>query len=100
MPKAVKRPSKSTKSASPLMVRLDTHSKQLLTQAAALRGISVSDYVRAVTVAQARRETAAAEEQVIRMTPDEQLTFWMALQAAPRLTATQRQLGKLMRGEM
>lgn len=44
-----------SKMASPLMVRLDAESKQALTDAAELRRISISDYVRTVTVAQARR---------------------------------------------
>ena len=43
-----------------LMVRLDPESKAALADAAELRGISVSDYVRLVTVAQARREVSAA----------------------------------------
>ena len=94
-----KRSGRDKASGSPLMVRLDARSKEALVQAAALRGISVSDYVRTVTVAQARRETAAAEEQVIRLAPDEQLAFWNALAQPPRLTATQRKLGKLMRGQ-
>ena len=83
---------------SPLMVRLDAESKQALTAAAELRRISVSDYVRTVTVAQARREVAAAREQVITLSPEEQLAFWNALNEAPKLTAAQRRLGSLMRG--
>ncbi len=43
-----------------LMVRLDDESKRCLADAARLRGISLSDYVRAVTIPQARREVAAA----------------------------------------
>jgi uncharacterized protein (DUF1778 family) len=81
------------------MVRLDSQSKVYLSQAAQLRGISVSDYVRAVTVAQARREVLAAREQVIALTPEEQLQFWHALNETPRLTASQRQLSAMMRGE-
>jgi uncharacterized protein (DUF1778 family) len=84
--------------ASPLMVRLDEDSKNVLAQAAALRGISVSDYVRAITVAQARREVAAARQQTITLSPDEQQAFWQALQAAPKLTAAQKRLGAAMRG--
>ena len=100
MPKSVtKRPVKKSIPTSPLMVRLDAQSKQALLRAAELRGISVSDYVRTVTVAQARREAAAAEEQIVRLAPEEQLAFWTALQETPRLTPAQRQLGKLMRGE-
>ena len=53
----------AAKSASPLMVRLDEQSKHCLTEAAGLRHISVSDYVRTVTVPQAKREIQAAQEQ-------------------------------------
>ena len=87
------------KTVSPLMVRIDEDSKQCLTEAAALRQISVSDYVRTVTVAQARREVRAAREQVIALTADEQLAFWKALNEPPKLTAAQRRLGMVMRGK-
>ena len=93
------RKASATKTASPLMVRLDEESKQCLAQAAALRQISVSDYVRSVTVPQARREVRAAHEQVIALTPEEQLSFWKALNETPRLTPAQRRLGSVMRGE-
>jgi uncharacterized protein (DUF1778 family) len=81
-----------------LMVRLDADSKQALTDAAQLRRISVSDYVRTVTVAQARREVARAREQTVLLSPDEQLAFWMALQAPPKLTPAQKRLGATMQG--
>ncbi len=84
---------------SPLMVRLDAESKETLAMAAELRRISVSDYVRTVTVAQARREVAGAKEQVIVLSPDEQLAFWEALQAPAKLTPAQKKLGAIMRGE-
>ena len=93
-----KRPQKRG-AVSSLMVRLDARSKEALVRAAELRGISISDYVRTVTVAQARRETEAAEQHVIRLTPEEQLALWTLLQETPRLTPAQRELGKLMRGE-
>ncbi|GEM_PF-332626 len=80
----------------PLMVRLDPSSKSCLERAARLRRISVSDYVRTVTVAQARRELASAKQQVISMTPEEQLTFWRALSEPVALTPAQRELGKMM----
>jgi uncharacterized protein (DUF1778 family) len=80
------------------MVRLDGSSKTVLKEAAELRGISVSDYVRTVTVAQARRDVDSAREQVIALTPDEQLAFWRALQNPRPLTPAQRQLGRIMRG--
>ena len=89
----------ASKTTSPLMVRLDTESKQCLAEAANLRGVSLSDYVRTVTVPQARREVRAAGEQVIAMTPEEQLSFWNALNALPKLTPAERRLGAVMRGE-
>src|SRR5438034_2298506 len=93
-----KRPRKSA-SASPLMVRLDTESKAIRGRAAKLRKVSVSDYVREVTLAQARREVHAAAEATIVLTAEEQLAFWKALHEPARLTEAQRRLGKLMRGE-
>jgi uncharacterized protein (DUF1778 family) len=81
------------------MVRLDDRSKGYLAQAAQLRGISVSDYVRTVTVAHAQKEVEAARQQTIALTADEQLAFWTALSEPARLTPAQRRLGALMRGE-
>ena len=85
--------------ASPLMVRLDEESKSLLTRAAELRHISVSDYVRQVVVSQASREVAAAAQQTISMTAEEQLAAWTALQEPVKLTPAQKRLGRVMRGE-
>jgi hypothetical protein len=61
--------------------------------------VSVSDYVRTVTVPQARREVRGASEQIIAMTPEEQLLFWKALNEPPKLTPAQRRLGSIMRGQ-
>src|SRR5438128_2696500 len=83
---------------SSLMVRLDRESKNALVQAAELRGISVSDYVRTITVAQARKEVAAAIVQTIALTADEQLAFWTALDSPVKLTARQKKLSKLIQG--
>ncbi len=92
------RSSKKPHVPSPLMVRLDEESKAQLAEAARLRQISVSDYVRTVTVAQARREVRAAREHTVSLTPEEQMAFWKALNVTPRLTEAQRRLGALMRG--
>jgi uncharacterized protein (DUF1778 family) len=81
------------------MVRLDGEAKSVLARAAELRGISVSDYVRTVTVPQARKEVEASGEQVIALTASEQLAFWTALSQPAKLTAAQKKLGSLMRGE-
>ena len=89
----------SGKTASSLMVRLDEESKRSLAEAADLRQISISDYVRTVTVAQARREVFAARDKVIALTPEEQISFWNALSEAPKLTAAQKRLGWVMRGK-
>jgi uncharacterized protein (DUF1778 family) len=93
------RPNRKPDKSRSLMVRMDESSKAVLARAAELRGISVSDYVRAVTVAQARKEVSAAGEQIISLTPDEQLAFWTALCEPVKLTAAQKKLGALMRGE-
>jgi uncharacterized protein (DUF1778 family) len=82
-----------------LMVRLDPDSKICVARAAELRHVSVSDYVRSVVVAQARRELQAADQQVIALTPAEQLEFWQAIQEPLALTPAQQALGVLMRGE-
>lgn len=87
-----------TTSSRSLVVRLDEESKGFLTRAAELRRISVSDYVREVMVAQARREIQAEQEQIIVLTPEEQLAFWTALNETPRLTESQKRLGSIMRG--
>lgn len=84
---------------SSLMVRLDEQSKALLQAAAELRRVSVSDYVRSVVVGQAERELAAYETQTIAMTATEQLEFWNALSAPPKLTSAQKDLGAIMRGD-
>jgi uncharacterized protein (DUF1778 family) len=81
------------------MVRLDADSKACLTRAAELRRISVSDYIRIVALAQARREVDAAGEQTLRLLPDEQIAFWNALHQTPKLTDAQRQLSAIMRGD-
>jgi uncharacterized protein (DUF1778 family) len=93
------KPVKSSKGSGSLMVRLDADSKRFLAEAAELRQISVSDYVRTVTVAQARREVQAAQESVIALTADEQLAFWNALNEPIKLTAAQKRLGAIARGE-
>ena len=100
MPKSLKRRRpKARRPASPLMVRLDAESKASLTEAAQLRKISVSDYVRTVTVAHARREVEGARNQSLVLTPDEFLAFWQALERPVRVTPAQKKLGAIMRGE-
>jgi len=82
-----------------LMVRLDEASKSCIAKAAELRHISISDYVRSVTVTQAEREVREADRQTFALAPHEQLAFWNALNEPPELTDPQKALGALMRGE-
>lgn len=82
-----------------LIVRMDEESKACVAKAAQLRQVSLSDYVRLVMVPQARREVREAEQKVISLTPQEQLDFWNALNETPVLTAAERRLGAMIRGE-
>jgi uncharacterized protein (DUF1778 family) len=82
-----------------LMLQLNPESKACIGRAAALRGMSQSEYVRTIVVAQAQRELAAAEQQVIALSPAEQEAFWQALHEPAAPTPAQQALGKLMRGE-
>ena len=97
--RSAKRRPNVRRSPSSLIVRLDKASKKILARAAQLRHISVRDYVRQVTVAQARREVIAETQQLIALTAEEQLVFWKALNEPVKLTEAQKRLGALMRGE-
>lgn len=83
-----------------LQTRLDPKSKQTIVQAAKLRNVGLSDYVRLVLVSTAKREVEQAKNQVLQMTADEQEQFWKALQAPVKLTKNQRKLGKIMQGDL
>jgi uncharacterized protein (DUF1778 family) len=98
MPKPRPKHPKRPRPSGSIRVRLDPESKAFLAKAAERRRISVSDYVRTVTVAQARKEVLASREQTITLTPEEQLAFCNGLNEPPRLTEAQRRLGKVMRG--
>jgi uncharacterized protein (DUF1778 family) len=99
MPRARKPVVRRQPAASPLVVRLGAADKAILAKAARLRRVSVSDYVRTTTLAQAAREVDAARGQTISLSPGEQLAFWKALDEPPVLTPAQKKLGELMRGK-
>jgi uncharacterized protein (DUF1778 family) len=82
-----------------LQTRLSARNKRAIEQAAKLRNLSVSDYLRQVLVPMAEREVEGARHGVIEMTPDEQLAFWQALNEPASLTAAQKELARLMRGD-
>lgn len=92
-------PSAGANKTANLMVRVDRSSKLVIARAARIRGVSASDYVRSVVVAQARREVDEARTRTIVLTPEEQLAFWQALEQPASLTPRQRELGRIMRGE-
>ena len=83
-----------------LQARLDPESKRAVEEAARLRHVGLSDYIRLVLVPAAQKEVAAARQQVLQMTPDEQERFWNALQASATPTPAQRKLGNIMRGDV
>lgn len=56
-----KRRTNGKANASSLTIILDTKSNATIVRAAELRGISVSDFVQRVAIAQARMELAAAD---------------------------------------
>jgi uncharacterized protein (DUF1778 family) len=87
-----------TSTKTTLQARLDPESKQAVEKAAKLRHVSLSDYIRLVLVATAKKEVEQAKQQVLQMTADEQERFWQALQAPVKLTKAQRKLGEIMRG--
>jgi uncharacterized protein (DUF1778 family) len=92
-------PARKGRTSSPLTIRFDEESKDYLAKAAQLRRISMSDYVRTVSVAHAKEEVLAARQPTLALTADEQLAFWTALSEPARLTIALRRLGALMRGK-
>jgi uncharacterized protein (DUF1778 family) len=81
-----------------LQVRLDPANKNTIIEAAKLRNVGISDYIRLVLVPAAKREVELAKIQVIQMTADEQERFWQALQFTANPTDKQIELGKIMQG--
>ena len=96
--RATKRSQVQTKSTA-LLVRLDRPSKKTIVEAAHLRGVSTSDYVRSVVAAQASRDLQEANTRTIVLSAEDQRAFWHALHEPVALTERQRDLGKIMRGE-
>lgn len=82
-----------------LQTRLDPQSKRALEEAAKLRHVGLSDYVRLVLVPTAKREVAMAKQNIVQMTAEEQERFFSALQAPGKPTTAQRELGEIMRGD-
>jgi uncharacterized protein (DUF1778 family) len=80
-----------------LLVRFDPAGKTLVKRAAAIRGLTVSDYVRSRIVSLARQDVEEADTGVLRLSREDQIAFWQALQNPPPPTEAQRRLGALVR---
>ena len=89
----------STTATTTLQARLDPQSKRAVEEAAKLRHVGLSDYIRLVLVPTAKREVAQAKNNVLQMTADEQERFWLALEAPAKPSEAQSELGKIMRGD-
>ncbi len=79
-----------------LLVRVDRRSKALLRKAATAKGLSVSDYVRSRVVPLARQDLIEADTGVMKLSRDDQVALWRALQNPRPPTAAQRALGRLI----
>ncbi len=89
----------NTTATTTLQARLDPQSKRAVEEAAKLRHVGLSDYIRIVLVPAAKREVAQAKNNVLQMTADEQERFWLALEAPGKPSKAQRELGKIMQGD-
>ena len=83
-----------------LVVRADTVFKRLVHEAAQLRGLSDSDYVRSELAARARQQIEDARRNTLRLEPQDQVAFWKALNAPPKVTPTLRRLGANIRAHL
>ena len=92
--------STKAKKSTILQARLSRRDKSAIVKAAKLRRMSLTSYLREVVVPMAEHEVAAAGQGVIEMTQNEQLALWKALHAPVKLTPAQKELGRLMRGEV
>lgn len=95
-----KRGSRASRKQANLLVRFDSSGKALIRRAAAVRGLSVSDYVRTRILPLARQDVEEAESGVLRLSREDQIAFWQALQNPPPPTEAQRRLGELIRSVM
>jgi len=83
-----------------LLVRLDQDDKALVQRAAAVRELSLSDYVRSRMVPLARQDIAESDTGVLSLPREDQIVFWQALQHPPAINPAQRELGDLVRSVM
>lgn len=82
-----------------VQTRMTEEQKSVIQKAAEHRRMAVSEYIRLMVVEQARREVEANEHNVYDLTADEQLELWELINAPVKLTAKQKKMGRIMRGE-
>ena len=80
-----------------LLVRFDNRAKAIVKRAASFRGLSMSDYVRSRIVPLAQRDLEEATTGVLRLSREDQIALWKALQQPRKLTRAQKALGRLVR---
>lgn len=83
-----------------IQARINPANKEIITQAAKLREIPVSDYIRTTVLEQAKKEVSSSKLNILQLTEAEQLSFWHVIDSEPKLSNSQKELGKLMRGEL
>ncbi len=95
--RAKQQPARGAAKTANLLVRFDASSKKLVKRAAVARGLSVSDYVRTRILPLARQDLVEADTGVLRLSREDQIAFWLALQNPAAPTAAQRRLGERVR---
>jgi hypothetical protein len=68
-------------------------------QASGGRSPAIGLDVHGAAIPQAQRKPSADRENVIVLSPKDQLALWNALNETPELTPAQKRLSKMMRGE-
>lgn len=83
-----------------VLIRFDAKRKARVRRAAELRGLTVSDYIRTRIDSIVDRDLEEAETGVLRLSREDQIALWRALQNPPPPTKQQRELGALIRSMM
>ena len=79
-------------STSFFQARLDPEEKGLIVKAAKLRGISQTDYLKAILIPFAKQELSDAEQGGVKLSKDEQELFWKALNKRVVLGKKQKEM--------
>jgi len=83
-----------SKATAIFQARLEPASKFIIKKAADLRGISQTDYLKAVLLPFAKREIAESGKGGLVLSENEQIEFWEALNQPVKLTESQKALSQ------